>query len=205
MAADVRSLATEVSTDAYRGVTELTIVAPDHPRLLSIIAGACASAGGNIVDAQIFTCADGLALDTIFISRAFDRDEDELRRGGRIAKAIEKTLRGEVRLGEMVAARRGADARTRAFAIAPEVTISNSLSNRYTVLEISGLDRPGLLYDLTAALSRLNLNIGSAHIVTFGEKAVDSFYVTDLTGAKIVAPSRQAAIKRQVLAVFDSD
>ena len=182
MAAEVRSLATEVATDAFRGVTELTVVAPDHPRLLSIIAGACASAGGNIVDAQIFTTTDGLALDTIFLSRAFDRDEDEMRRAERIAKGIEKALRGEIRLGEMVAAKRGPDARAKAFALAPDVTINNNLSNRYTVLEVSGLDRPGLLYDLTAVLSRLNLNIGSAHIVTFGEKAVDAFYVTDLTG-----------------------
>jgi [protein-PII] uridylyltransferase len=203
MAAEVRSLATEVGTDAFRGVTELTIVAPDHPRLLSIIAGVCASAGGNIVDAQIFTTTDGLALDTIFLSRAFDRDEDELRRADRIASGIQKTLRGEIRLGEMVAARRGPDARAKAFAVAPDVTISNNLSNRSTVVEVSGLDRPGLLYDLTSVISRLNLNIGSAHIVTFGEKAVDSFYVTDLTGSKIVAPARQAAIRRQILAIFD--
>ena len=87
MASEVRSLATEVATDAFRGVTELTIVAPDHPRLLSIIAGVCASAGGNIVDAQIFTTTDGLALDTIFLSRAFERDADELRRADRIAEA----------------------------------------------------------------------------------------------------------------------
>ena len=204
MATDVRSLATEVATDAFHGVTELTIVAPDHPRLLSIIAGVCASAGGNIVDAQIFTTTDGLALDTIFLSRAFDRDEDELRRADRIATGIEKALRGEIRLGDMVAAKRGADARAKAFALAPDVTISNNLSNRFTVVEVSGLDRPGLLYDLTSEISRLNLNIGSAHIVTFGEKAVDSFYVTDLTGSKIISPTRQAAIRRHILAIFDS-
>jgi [protein-PII] uridylyltransferase len=203
MASDVRSLATEVATDAFRGVTELTIVAPDHPRLLSIIAGVCASAGGNIVDAQIFTTTDGLALDTIFLSRAFDRDEDELRRADRIASGIEKTLRGEVRLGEMIAAKRVPDGRAKTFALAPDVTISNNLSNRSTVIEVSGLDRPGLLYDLTAVISRLNLNIGSAHIVTFGEKAVDSFYVTDLTGSKITSPPRQATIRRQILAIFE--
>ncbi len=71
MAKDMRSLATEFATDAFRGVTELTIVAPDHPRLLSVIAGACAASGGNIVDAQIFTTTDGLALDTISLSRGF--------------------------------------------------------------------------------------------------------------------------------------
>ena len=202
MAAEVRSLATEVATDAFRGVTELTIVAPDHPRLLSTVAGACAGAGGNIVDAHIFTTTDGFALDTIFISRAFDRDDDELRRAGRIARSIEQALRGEIRVSEIVSAKNARDARARAFAIPPEVMIDNALSRRYTVLEVSGLDRPGLLYDLTSALSKLNLNIGSAHIVTFGEKAVDAFYVTDLTGLKITSPARQAAIKRHLLAIF---
>ncbi len=203
MAADVRSLATEVASDPYRGVTEITIVAPDHPRLLSIVAGACAAAGGNIVDAQIFTTVDGFALDTISVTRAFELDEDEMRRGNRIARTIEQALRGEIRVNELVKkAHSGRDARVGAFRIPPAVSIDNAMSHRYTVLEVEGLDRPGLLYELTAALSRLNLNIGSAHIVTFGEKAVDSFYVTDLTGAKITSPSRQAAIKRHLLAIF---
>src|ERR1700728_1004770 len=60
-----KTLATSVGFDAVRGVTELTVFAPDHPWLLSIIAGACALAGANIVDAQIYTTTDGLALDTI--------------------------------------------------------------------------------------------------------------------------------------------
>ncbi len=200
MAADMRSLATEVTTESSRGVTALTVIAPDHPRLLSGIAGACAAAGANIVDAQIFTTTDGLALDTIFVSRAFEEDEDELRRGRRIAKNIERTLRGEVRLAEIAPARETRDVRRGAFAIEPEVTIDNTLSRRYTVIEVSGLDRPGLLRDLTGSLSKLNLNIGSAHIVTYGEKAVDAFYVTDLTGQKINSPAKQAAVKRRLVA-----
>ena len=202
MVAETHSLATEVTTDAFHGVTAVTVVAPDHPRLLTGIAGACAAAGGNIVDAQIFTTTDGLALDTIFVSRAFERDEDELRRGRRIASNIEKTLRGEVRLDEIAPPKQPRDSRQRAFAIEPEVTVDNNLSRRYTVVEVAGLDRPGLLRDLTASLSSLNLNIGSAHIVTFGEKAVNSFYITDLTGQKINTPARQAAIKRRLLADF---
>ena len=202
-AVEMHSLATEVATDAFRGVTELTVIAPDHPRLLSVIAGACAAAGANIVDAQIFTTTDGLALDTICISRAFDRDEDEQRRGQRIARSIEQALRGEIRLSEQVAAKAGAAAaRGETFTVPPDVVIDNSLSNMYSVIEVSGLDRPGLLFDLTFALSRLNLNIGSAHIVTFGEKAVDAFYVTDLTGAKVVNPARQGAVRRHLLEVF---
>jgi [protein-PII] uridylyltransferase len=203
-AVEMHSLATEVSTDAFRGVTELTVIAPDHPRLLSIIAGACAASGANIVDAQIFTTTDGLALDTISISRAFERDDDETRRGHRIARSIELALRGEIRLSDLVAAKTSAaQIRAETFSVPPDVVIDNSLSHMYSVIEVSGLDRPGLLFDLTFALSRLNLNIASAHIVTFGEKAVDTFYVTDLTGAKVVNPARQSAVCRHLLDVFN--
>ena len=200
-----RSVATAFATDAFRGVTELTVMSPDHPRLLAIVTGACAAAGGNIVDAQIFTTSDGTALDTIFLSRAFDLDADELRRAERIALAIERALKGEVKIAELVESRRPVKERPKTFYVAPEVIVDNSLSSRHTVLEIAGLDRPGLLYDLTTALGRLNLNIASAHIATFGEKAVDVFYVTDLTGTKVSHPSRQAAIRRALLDVFEGE
>jgi [protein-PII] uridylyltransferase len=200
-----RSVATAYETDNFRGVTELTVMSPDHPRLLAIITGACAAAGGNIVDAQIFTTTDGIALDTIFLSRAFEQDQDELRRAERIALAIERALKGEVKIADLVESRRPSKGRQRTFYVPPEVVIDNSLSNQHTVLEISGLDRPGLLYDLTTALGKLNLNITSAHIATFGEKAVDVFYVTDLTGTKVSHPGRQAAIRRTLLEVFEGE
>jgi [protein-PII] uridylyltransferase len=203
-----RSLATRVDLVAGQGVTHLTVLAPDHPRLLSIIAGACAAAGANIVGAQIYTTTDGLALDTISITRGFERDDDEARRAKKIADGIEKALRGEIKVGEAVAAvarKSSSRHRSRTFRIAPEVAINNTWSNRYTVIEVSGLDRPGLLHDLTAALSRHSLNIASAYVATFGEKAVDVFYVTDLMGAKIQTAQRQAAIRKVLTSVLEEE
>lgn len=197
-------LAINVGFDEVRGVTELTIFAADHPWLLSIIAGACASAGANIVDAQIYTTTDGRALDTISISREYDRDEDEGRRATRIGEMIEDVLEGKLRLPEAVA-RRTVRSKAKPFVIEPEVTINNQWSDRYTVIEVSGLDRPGLLYELTTAISKLNLNIASAHVATFGERARDVFYVTDLLGAQINAPTRQAAIKSALTHVMAGD
>ncbi|MCK9907595.1 [protein-PII] uridylyltransferase [Microbacteriaceae bacterium K1510] len=200
-----KTLATMVGFDNTRAVTELTVLAPDHPWLLSIIAGACAMAGANIVDAQIYTTTDGRALDTIALSREFEREDDEERRAKRIADSIEKALRGELRLPDLVSKRAASKGRIKAFAIEPNVTINNQWSHRYTMVEVTGLDRPGLLYELTATLSKLNLNIGSAHVATFGERAVDVFYVTDLMGAQITSPTRQAAIKRALIALFAAD
>ena len=192
----------DIRTDAFRAVTEITLIALDHPRLLAIVAGACAATGANIVDAQIFTSNDGLAVDTFFVSRTFERDEDEIRRGDRIATAIEQALRGQIRLAEILAAKHAAAPQDTPFDVPAQVSIDNELSNRYTVIEVSGRDRPGLLYAITDILSQLNLNIASAHIVTFGEKAADVFYVTDLTGAKITTSGRRSAIRQKLLTAF---
>src|SRR6267143_1153159 len=164
-------LAINVGFDEARGVTELTILATDHPWLLSIIAGACASAGANIVDAQIYTTTDGRALDTIAISREYDRDEDEGRRATRIGEMIEQVLEGKLRLPEVVARKAANRGKVRAFVVEPEVTI----------------------------------NIASAHVATFGERARDVFYVTDLLGAQINAPTRQAAIKSALIHLLASE
>jgi [protein-PII] uridylyltransferase len=197
-----RSFATMAHTDRFRGVTEITVLAADHPRLLSLIAGGCASAGANIADAQIFTMTDGRALDIVTLNREFAEDADELRRAERIARTIESLLNGREAMPALIARRR-APRTSPSFAFPPRIDIHNELSNRLTVLEVEGLDRPGLLADLTGAISDLSLDIRSAHISTYGEKVVDVFYVTDLLGMKVTGEGRGERIRRRLLAVFE--
>jgi [protein-PII] uridylyltransferase len=194
-----RPLATMVRPRTFEAVTEITILAQDHPRLLSIIAGACAAAGANIVDAQIFTTVDGRALDTILINREFEHDEDERRRAERVGHLIEDVLSGKAWLPEIIARRSKPKRASRAFTIEPHADVRNALSNRFSVIEVSGLDRPGLLSEITGALSDLSLDIASAHITTFGEKVIDTFYVTDLTGQKVDSPARMETITRRLV------
>lgn len=189
-----KALATMVRTHSFHAITEITILAPDHPRLLSVIAGACAAAGANIADAQIFTTSDGRALDTILINREFPIDEDEMRRGANICKLIEEVLSGTKRLPEVIATRTKSKKKNRTFNIPPSVIISNGLSNKFTVVEVECLDRTGLLADITATIADLSLDIASARITTFGEKVIDTFYVTDLTGQKVMNDNRQSTI-----------
>ncbi|MEM8687448.1 MAG: [protein-PII] uridylyltransferase [Pseudomonadota bacterium] len=197
-----QTVMTEVQTDDFTAITELTVYAPDHPRLLALLTGACSAGGANIAGAQIYTTADGHALDTLLIQRELPDSADELRRAKRVADLITKALTGEVRLRDLVMSKARPTKRAAAFSVEPQVLIDNDSSNVFTVIEVNGLDRTGLLFDLTEALFRLNLNIGSAHITTFGEKAVDVFYVTDLTNQKITNANRRAAIRRQLLAVL---
>jgi [protein-PII] uridylyltransferase len=195
---ELLSLATAYSTDKFTDVTELSVYAPNHARLLALFAGACAANSANIAGAHISTTRDGFALDTFILQREFPADEDELRRAKRIGETIDKVLKGEVRLATLLSKRKTVANRSDAFQVAPEVIINNGLSDDFTVIEVAGRDRTGLLYDLTSALSDLSLDISSAHITTFGEKAVDVFYVTDLTGKKVETENRQSNIRARL-------
>jgi len=199
-----KSLDIMVRLLAFEAVTEITVFAPDHQRLLSVITGACAAAGANIVDAQIFTTSDGRALDIIRINREFIFDDDESRRANRVGTMIRNVVEGKTRLPEMIRASRSKMKRaTKAFVSAPRIEIDNTLSDKFSVIKVKGIDRPGLLSELTAELSNLSLNIASAHINTFGEKVIDSFYVTDNNGNQITRLKEQQHIRHRLLGLFD--
>ena len=199
-----RSLIVDWRIDRYREVTEVTIYTADHPGLFSRIAGAMAVAGASIDAARIFTLSNGKALDTFWIRSAqggaFDRS-DHL---ARLASAIEKALDGRLKVDQELAARRSKiPSRLAVFKVPPRVLIDNKASRRYTVIEINGRDRPGLLHQVTWALTRLNLIIHSARISTFGERVVDTFYVRGPLDDKIEDERRQSAIRKKLLAALE--
>lgn len=188
---------------AFEGITEVSFYVPDHPRLLSLIAGACTMQDTSIIGAQIFSTRDGRAIDTFRLRRSFTSDEDEKVRATRIIDTVKQLLQGKrtvlIDLGKESRHNR----RLKPFALPAQVSVSNAISEKFTVIEVSGLDRIGLLYALTREISNLNLTIGSAHIGTYGEKAVDVFYVTDLTGQKIHVKQRQKKIHDALMRVFE--
>jgi len=189
---------------AFEGITEVSFYTPDHPRLLSLIAGACTMCEASIIGAQIFLTRDGKALDTFRLRRAFTSDEDEKVRANRIIETVRQLLQGKRQVLIDLGKESRHNRRLKPFTLPASVEVSNTLSEKFTVLEVMGLDRTGLLHQLTSAIADLNLTIGSAHIGTYGEKAVDVFYVTDLTGRKIESKARQKAIRDTLLKVFDA-
>ncbi len=188
---------------AFEAITEVSFYTADHPRLLSWIAAACTMCDASIVGAHISSMRDGQALDTFRLRRAFQIDEDERIRAHRVIDTVRKLLSGERKIPANLGEGSRLNRRLKPFKLPPDVQISNGLSKKFTVIEVSGLDRAGLLYGLTRALADLNLSIGSAHVGTYGEKAIDVFYVTDLTGAKVADPARQKRIRAALLKVLE--
>ena len=194
--------AVETRIDRFRGVSETTVYTVDQPGLFARVAGAMTLSGAHVVDAKIFTTSDGMALDTFWIQDAAGAPLGEPDQLARLRASIESALAGAVNLKQALAKRPGAAGRTRVFTVEPRALIDNRASDSHTVIEINGRDRPGLLYDVTLALADLGISIASAHIATFGERAVDVFYVRDKTGRKITHPRRAESVRRHLLAAI---
>ena len=200
---DLLSMTAE--SDAFRAVTEVTIYTPDHPGLFSKLAGAIAVSGGSIVDAKAFTTSDGFALDVFSIQDAEGEAFGDPARIARLRQCIEKTLSGETSPRRVLAQRPPCKKRVAAFNIQPRVGFDNEASTTATVVEVEGLDRQGFLYDVTQALFESGLSISSSIVATYGERAIDVFYVRDGFGHKITHPERLKSVEARLLKVLSEE
>jgi [protein-PII] uridylyltransferase len=196
----------ETRVDQPRNVTELIIYTADHPGLFARIAGAIALGGASIVDAKIVTLSTGMALDTFSVQDFQGSVVEEEARLRRLWDRIEAALTGNLDpAAELERVRSTAlPSRTDVFQVPPHVVIDNTASNRHTVIEINGRDRPGFLYDVTRALTAIGLQIASARITTYGERVVDVFYVKNVFGLKVEHDQKLREIHDRLLAAIVS-
>lgn len=183
-------------------ITEVTIYTPDNAGLFSKIAGAIALSGATVVNARIVTLNNGMALDTFWIQDETGGPFDRGDKLARLSVQLEQVLGGRVSPMRELAPRRTLPTRTHVFRVPPRVLVDNNASRTNTVIEVNGRDRPGLLSDVTRALTEANLQISSAKIATYGERAVDVFYVRDVFGMKVERPEKLAVIREKLMAAL---
>jgi len=183
--------------------SEVTVYAPDHPGIFSKIAGVMAISGVTIMDAKIATLSDGMVLDSFSFLDATDSAVTQDDKMKRIFTRIEDVLSDKLHLQEELEKVKASRTSKQddMFSVAGRVIVDNNASATDTIIEVTGLDRVGFLYDVTAAITALGLKISSAHITTFGEEAVDSLYVKDVFGLKV---THEDKIKRIKIALLDA-
>jgi [protein-PII] uridylyltransferase len=169
--------------DPTSGFTRISVFSPDRAGLFYRIAAALSGAGASIVDARIHTTRDGMALDNLLISDARGKAYDDARLRKRIANAVDRALRSEAE--PALPAFDKLPERQSVFRVAPRVLVSDKLSSRTTVVEVNARDRPGLLARLAHVIHAGGHQLHSAHIATYGERAVDTFYLTRTDGKKL--------------------
>jgi [protein-PII] uridylyltransferase len=187
------------SDDAARAVTDITIYAPDHKGLFSELTGAMTLNGANIVEARIFTLANGMALDIFSVQTIQHRPLEGPEKVKRIGDSIGRILTGQQDIAAALQQNRPRLATGYRFAVTPRCLLDNRASADSTVIEVNGADRPGLLFDLTRTLAAQNTTITTARISTWGEKVVDVFYVKDNSTGQKLSPTRFDAVRDALL------
>jgi [protein-PII] uridylyltransferase len=191
---DTTRLATELFHHPDLGSSDLVVVTRDLPGLFSLIAGTLAAHGVNIISAQIATRADGIAIDTFQVNDPTGEAITAPSQWARVLDALAAVVAGEQSVDNLLARRRAGRAAPEVPA-PPRISIDNSLSDQFTVVEIKCADRVGLLYLITRTLSAEGCDIVSARIATEIDQVFDTFYVHDGGGRQIEAPEARERLR----------
>jgi len=186
-----------IETDTSRDATKACFLMEDHPGLFSRLAGAIALAGANVIDARSYTTADGYAT-AVFWLQSKESTPFEENRLNRLNQTIRKALRGQIIPRDELKERGKIRKKEQDFKVPTNITFDNEGSDIYTIIEIDTRDRLGLLHDLAKTLTNNYVTIASAIIATYGEQAVDTFYVKDLFGLKLYSENKRIKLAEKL-------
>jgi [protein-PII] uridylyltransferase len=196
------SPATVWQDEPDRGYNLVRVCTWDRAGLFSKIAGSFSAVGLNILSAQIFTRSDGVVLDKFFVNDARTGNLATPEQHDKFGPLLDRVLNDEaVDLSSLIARQVVARPVYQAYAgerMATQIYFDNNASDTRTLIEIETEDRLGLLYAISQAFAELRVDIAGARIVTERGAAIDSFYVRELDGTKVVLPERQAGIENRL-------
>jgi [protein-PII] uridylyltransferase len=190
----------DIKRSANANARSVTICAKDRPGLISKIAGVFTLNNIDILDVQVFTWRNNIALD-IFKVKPPPDEIREAEKWDRTEKNLAAALSGELNLAAALQKKRTTFRRSsiRKYKKPHRVEVDNTGSSFFTIIEVFTYNFPGLLFSITDALYRCGLNIWVAKIATKADQVVDVFYIWDLNGDKVDSPDQVSLIKAAIL------
>jgi [protein-PII] uridylyltransferase len=181
----------------------VTVCARDTPGLFSKIAGVFTLHGMEVLDAQVYTWRNNIALDVFELEPPVDRIYEE-RKWDRAEKDLQAALAGELNLAEALAVRLAdyGDARPETTRHPSKIVVDNDSSSFFTIIEVFSYNTPGMLFGITDALFQCRLDVWIAKVATKVDQVVDVFYVRDFDGQKVDAPDQVDLIRDAIARVI---
>ncbi len=189
----------KVTSDNDSDIRTITICGKDKPGFYSKLAGVFFLNGLNIVGSQAYSFGSNTALDIfkvmppkdkIFENEKWEKAEKDLQQALNDDAFLERL---KDKLPKVISPKYGQ------IPIPNKVRIDNKTSSFFTVIEVFTFDFPGLLFAITNALYKLDLDVRVAMVATKVDQVVDVFYVKAVDNGKIDDIKRQDEIKSAIL------
>ena len=186
---------------AARGGTELFIYCRDMPGLFATVATILGHKGLNIHDAQIMNSKDGYVMDTFVVLEPNGDAVAEER-----LPALRKGLTNAINNPDMLLPKpRPLSRRHRQFMVPTRVTfLPNKGDRKHTLIELTALDRPGLLAQIGAVFQQCAVIVHAAKITTIGERVEDFFSLTRRNG-DLLGPDDEQRLREKLVAELNPD
>ncbi len=184
-----------------QGHSEVTIVTWDRDYLFARITGSFAACDLTILKADIYTRADDIAIETYYVATERLEAVSDPRDRAAFEKILFQAMGMEQFDFNSAFARRAAKPRFPAYdasELPTRVSVDQHASRTYTLLDVQTADYPGLLYRIACAIADLKLKLVSSRITTEKGAALDTFYLCDADGNKIVSEEVLATLTTEV-------
>ena len=171
-----------VTLEEHSSGYAIEVISPDKPGLLSIVAGVFNISRLDVKSARTKTLGNSAVMNWIVTPEPHAPEITNTKLHELIAAALVDSKNVE----EKLFARAAAYASIPTIPVPdPEVEIFNDVATDATVIEVRSHDRPGLLFRIGAAITQSKIDIRSAIVTTLGAEAIDTLYVTELTGGPL--------------------
>lgn len=166
------------STGRHKNAAQILVYAQDRSGLFSAVCAAMDQLGLSIQDARLYDSGNNNVLLTLYVLANHDEALTNETTNNSPATAHLTATLASADPQPMIVKRR-TSRQMKHFSIPTETTISLDKAKNQTVLELSTLDRPGLLARLGQIFARFDVDLQNAKIQTLGERCEDVFYITD--------------------------
>jgi [protein-PII] uridylyltransferase len=171
-----------VTLEEHSSGYAVEVISPDKPGLLSIVAGVFNISRLDVKSARTKTLGNSAVMYWIVTPEPHAPEVTDTKLHELIAAALVDSKDVE----EKLFARAAAYASIPTIPVPdPEVEIFTDAATDATVIEVRSHDRPGLLFRIGAAITQSRIDIRSAIVTTLGAEAIDTLYVTELTGGPL--------------------
>ncbi len=192
-----------IRQSAHSNSTEIFIHTADTEYVFGRVVGILSSINLDILHADIYTTCDNFTLDTFIIQDSNGEPLSDIHDiemiQNTLLKALDSNENPEITISQRMTRQ------MKSFNSPTQIDFSQDIINHRTIMELTTVDRPGLLYILSELINAVDLQVTHAKISTLGERVEDIFHLTDGQHQAVRDTELLQKLKQNIIETMDKE